>query len=273
MMADNNKLGIIDREKIKEELDKKHVLEIQKELIKDRRYRMILMSFLLGALLFTVIYGTLENPFQYTFSKIGNRFTFGKRVVFIVWAISTGTIIQATILALFEIEKYKNKLHTGYIVTASVFLIATSLAPSLEIFPFWTQIHLITAGLCALFLTLGFLPFGLWVARENPRLTKVIYIWTSITWGGGIFWYIALGNTGMFEIWFFIFFLVFLLYLSLTLFEERIVKQSIILLKDEENLNLGIEKIFINLEKEKKAAKAMKSNLKKNQKKKTNKKG
>ena len=35
------------------------------------------------------------------------------------------------------------------------------------------------------------------------------------------------------------------------LFEEQIVKQSIILLKDEDNLNLGIEKIFINLEEEK----------------------
>ena len=251
-MSGNKKLSIIDREKVKEELIKKHVLEIQHELIKDRRWRMILMSFLLGALLFTVIYGTLENPFQHTFSQIGNRFTFGTRILFIVWAISTGTVIQASILALFEIEKYKSKLHTGYIITASFFLIATSLAPSLPNFPFWTQIHLITAALGAFFITLGFLPFALWVARENPRLRRVVFGWMSITWGGGIFWFLALGNTGMFEIWFFIFFLIFLLYLSLTLFEERIVKQSIILLKDEENLNLGIEKIFINLEKAKK---------------------
>lgn len=251
-MNGNKKLSIIDREKIKEELDRKHILEIQVGLQKDRRWRMILMTFLLGALLFTVIYGTLENPLQYTFSQIGNRFTFGKRVLFIVWAISTGTVIQASVLALFEIEQYKNRLHVGFIVTASFFLIATSIAPSLPEFPFWIQIHLITASLGAFFITLGFLPFALWVARENPRLRRVIYVWMSITWGGGIFWYFALGNTGMFEIWFFIFFLVFLLYLSLTLFEERIVKQSILLLKDEENLNLGIEKIFINLEKEKK---------------------
>jgi len=261
-MGENTNLSNIDIEKVKEELDKKHILEIQKELTKDRRWRMILMSFLLGALLFTVVYGTLENPLQHTFSQIGNRFTFGKRILFIVWAISTGTVIQASILALFEIEKYKNKLHTGFVVSASFFLVATSVAPSLPDFPLWTQVHLITAGLASLFLTLGFLPFALWVARENPRLRTVIVIWTSITWGGGIFWYIALGNTGMFEIWFFIFFLIFLLYLSLTLFEERIVKQSILLLKDEENLNLGIEKIFINLEKEKKEPSKRKPNKK-----------
>ena len=92
----------------------------------------------------------------------------------------------------------------------------------------------------------------MWVARENPRLRTTIYVWLGITWGGGSFWYILLGNTGVFEMWFFIFIIIFLLYLSLTLFEERIVKKSILLLRDEENLNLGIEKIFIDLEQQKK---------------------
>lgn len=251
-MIENNKLKTIDIENVKEELRKRQVLEIQHELIKDRRWRMIILSFLLGALLFTVAYGTIENPFHYTFSQLGNRFTFGQRILFVVWAITTGTVIQASVLALFELENYRNKLHTGFIVAASGFLIATSLAPSLPELPMWTNVHLLTAALASLFLTIGFVPFALWVARENPRLQRVIYVWMAVTWGGGIAWYIALGNTGMFEIWFFIFFLIFLLYLSLTLFEERIVKQSIILLKDEENLNLGIEKIFVNLEKEKK---------------------
>ena len=250
-MATNKTRKMIDRDKIKAELEKKQILEIQKDLIKDRRLRFILMSFLLLALLFTISYGSIENPFQYTFSKIGNRFTIGYRVVFIVWAISVGTIIQASILALFELEGYKNKKNSIFVISGSIFLIATSVAPSLPDLPFWTWVHLITAGFFALFLSLGFFPFALWVARENPRLTRVIYIWLAITWGGGSFWYIALGNTGMFEMWFFVFFIIFLLYLSLVLFEEKIVKQSAILLRDEENLNLGIEKIFIDLEKEK----------------------
>ncbi|AIO19202.1 hypothetical protein KQ51_01325 [Candidatus Izimaplasma bacterium HR1] len=265
-MAEKKSMKKIDRDKVKEELERKQILDIQKELVKDRRLRLVLMSFLLGALLFTVSYGSIENPFQYTFSKIGNRFNIGNRVLFVVWAISVGTIVQASILALFEIEKYRNKRQTIFIVSGSIFLIATAAAPSLPDLPFWTWVHLVTAGLFAVLLSFGFIPFAFWVARENPRLTRVIHVWLGITWGGGIFWYITLGNTGMFEMWFFVFFIVFLLYLSLVLFEEKIVKQSTILLRDEDNLNLGIEKIFINLEKEKKRKKQARKKSKQKQK-------
>lgn len=243
----------IDKAQIRKDLEARQILEIQKQLTRNRRYRMWILAFLLFALLFTISYGSIENPFQYTFSKIGNRFNIGNRVLFIVWAISTGTIIQASIIALFKIEGYKNNRHMYFIFFGSFFLVASAVIPSLPHLEFWTTMHLITAGLFALFLTLGFFPFAIWVARENPRLTKVIYVWMIITWGGGSFWYIALGNTGMFEMWFFVCLIIFILYLSLVLFEERIVKQSIILLRDEENLNIGIEKIFIDLEKSVKA--------------------
>ncbi len=242
----------INKQEIREELEKKQILDIQLELIRDRRYRIWMMAFLLFALLFTISYGSIENPFQYTFSKIGNRFDITNRIVFIVWAISTGTIIQLSILALFKTENYHNTRQVIFVASGSFFLVASSVAPSLPDLPFWTWVHLITAGFFALFLTLGFFPFAIWVARENPRLRRVIYVWMTITWGGGSFWYIALGNTGMFEMWFFVCLIVFLLYLSLVLFEEKIVKQSIILLRDEENLNIGIEKIFIDLEMKKK---------------------
>jgi hypothetical protein len=36
----------------------------------------------------------------------------------------------------------------------------------------------------------------------------------------------------------------------MNLFEETIIKQSVKLLMDEENVNVAIEKIFVNLEKE-----------------------
>lgn len=240
----------IDRNQIKEELATKQILEVQKQLYRDRQVRFIMLTLLLVALMFTLIYGTIENPFQYTFSKIGNRFNITNRVWFIVWAISTGTIIQVSIVTLFKLENYKNKRQSWFVISGSIFLVMSSLAPSLPDLPFWTNIHLITAGLFALLLTMGFFPFAFWVARENPRLRRIIYIWLTITWGGGSFWYITLGNTGMFEMWFFVFIIVFLLYLSLSLFEEKIVKHSIVLLRDEENLNIGIEKIFINLEAE-----------------------
>jgi MFS family permease len=239
---------ILDREQIRAELEQRQFLDIQRSLFKERTKRMVVMSLLISALLFTFIFGTIENPFQYTFSKIGNRFTIGNRILFIVWAGYTGFAIQSSVLALFTIEQYTNQRHYTFIYIATGFLIVSALAPSLDHLVFWTNVHLITAGLFALFLTMGFAPFILWVARQNPRLRRNVYIWLAITWGGGIAWYFLLGNTGMFEIWFFGFFILFLLYLSLTLFEEVIVKKSILLLRDEENLNLGIEKIFINLD-------------------------
>ena len=75
---------IIDKEQIKQELEKKQFLELQKQLTQERKKRFVVMTYLLSALLLTVIYGTLENPFIWTFSKIGNRFSLEYRMVFIV---------------------------------------------------------------------------------------------------------------------------------------------------------------------------------------------
>lgn len=243
----------INKELIKEELALTKRLELQKQLTSERKKRLLIMSFLLSALIVTIIYGTLENPFVYTFSKIGNRFSIQHRALFIGWAGYTGFAIVASILALMTLERYTVKKHYTYIVIAAGFLVVTSLAPSIpEDLPFWYYTHLLTSGLFALFVTLGFYPFIAWVTVENPRLRKTVYIWLGITWGGSIFWYLSYGNRGLFEMWFFVFFIIFLLYLSLTLFEERIVKLSIRILRDEDDLNKGIEKIFINLDEERK---------------------
>ncbi len=251
------KLSIIDREQVRKELAEAQLLEIQKNLLNERHKRITVLTFLLSALLFTVIYGTIENPFQYTFSKIGNRFDFSNRILFVVWASYTGFAIQSTIIALFSLEEYKPKWPYVSIVTGAIFLVATALSPSLDHLPFLQWVHIITAGLFGLFMTLGFFPFSMWIARENPRLRRVTYIWLSSIWGGSFIWIGLYGNTGVFEMWFFGTFILFLLYLSLTLFEEKIVKQSIILLRDEENLNLGIEKIFVDLENKKAIKKSM----------------
>ena len=150
--------------------------DIQQKLLLERRTRITIMSFLMSALIFTIIYGTLQNPFQYTFSKIGNRFDPTLRVVFIVWSAYTGFAIQASILALFRLENYKNKLHYAYIILAVIFLVFTALAPSLDHLPFWIWVHIVTGMFFALFITMGFLPFMRWVARENIRLKRAVYM-------------------------------------------------------------------------------------------------
>jgi len=229
-------------------------VEVQEQLLVERRIRITIMSLLLSALLFTAIYGTIQDPFRYTFSKIGNRFD--HRALFIVWAMYTGISIQTCILALFRLENYKFKLAYYAIFTATIFLITSSITPSLaETYPLWTWIHIITAGLYGLFLTLGLIPFLMSVSKENPRLRLVIKVWAFIIWAGSVGWMFLLGNTGIFELWGFGSVIVLLLYLSLTLFEETIVKRSVTLLKGDTDLNLGIERIFFKKKEKKKKSK------------------
>ncbi len=229
-------------------------VSIQTKLLLERRIRITIMSLLLSALLFTTIYGTIQDPFQYTFSKIGNRFD--NRALFIVWAIFTGVSIQTTMIALFRLEHYNLKIAYRFIYIATIFLITSAITPAIaETYPVWTWIHVISAGLYGLFLSLGMAPFMMFISRENPRLRLVIKIWASVIWIGSVGLIFILGNTGIFELWGFWTVIIFLLYLSLTLFEERIVKRSVALLKGEPDLNLGIEKIFISFKKHKEKSK------------------
>ncbi|MBN2604760.1 MAG: hypothetical protein JXR62_02905 [Bacilli bacterium] len=250
-VMEQKQLSAINRENVLSELKQKDAIDIQRGLLKERRIRITIMSLLIAALVVTVIYGTMENPFQYTLSKIGNRFN--NRIFFIVWAMFTGFAIQTSVVALFRLEKYNMARSYKYIVIGTGFLILSALSPSImEVYPLWTWVHIITAGLYGVFFSLSVAPFMIWVSRENPRLRIVIKVWTIVIWAGSISWMLLLGNTGIFELWFFLSAIVFLLYLSLTLFEEQIVKSSVELLRDEQNLNLGIEKIFIDLEKARK---------------------
>jgi len=218
--------------------------EIQERLLIERRTRITVMALLLSALVFTVIYGTLEDPFQYTFSKIGNRFNPSLRVVFIIWSIYTGVAIQTSILALFRLEQYTNKWAYRFIISSVLFLILTSALPSLDEWPFLQDMHIFTGAIFALCITLGVVPFMRWVAKENLRLQRSVYIWLSIIWVGSVSIMFLFGNTGLFELFFFISFIVYLLYITLSLFEEEVIKKSIVLLSGHEDINRGIDDIF-----------------------------
>lgn len=239
----------IDKDKIREELIQQNLFEMQKGIIKQRKIRVLSMSFLLFALVFTIVFGTLESPFNYTLSNIGNHFSLEYRFLFIIWALTCALSIQFAIISLIKLEEFTNKYCSTFLVLASVSLIATGFVPAvIEDNPFWHMIHTVTSGLAALFLLLSLIPFVAYLSRENPRLKVIITIWFVIIWPGSILMLIFFGKTGMFEIWFFVSNILFLLYLSLILFEEKIVKTSVLFLKDEENLNYAIEKYFIDLE-------------------------
>lgn len=240
---------VIDKEKVKEELIERDLFLLQKDLLKQRRTRIFVMSLLIGSLILTVIYGTLENPLEYTLSKIGNYFTY--RWLFIVWAIITGFAIQTATLVLFHLENYKAKHQYIYNSLSAIFLIITAIIPSLYlIYPFWHFLHTLFAIIYAFFVFMSISPFVVWVSKNNPRLRTSLSIWLNVIWVGALFPLILFGKSGMFELWFFITMIIFLLYLSLVLFEEKIVKMSVAFLKDECDLNMAIEKIYVNLEKD-----------------------
>lgn len=243
----------IDKTQLKQELIEKDLFEQQKDLTRFRNQRVWVMSFLLFALVFTIIFGTLESPFDYTLSNIGNHFSSEYRFMFIIWALTCALAIQFAIVSLIRLEEYRSKNCQTFVILASISLIATGIIPAvIEDQPFWHAVHTITSVLTALFLLLSLVPFVRFLSRENPRMRIVISIWLIIIWIGSILMLIFFGKTGMFEIWFFVANILFLLYLSLNLFEEKIIKISLLFLKDEENLNLAIEKYFINLERKNK---------------------
>lgn len=235
---------MMDESKINDPSFRKTHLLVICDLYKQRRNRTIVMSGLLITLIMTAIYGTLENPFKYTLSNIGNFFTY--REVFIAWAIVAGVAIQTACVSLFRLEHFKQHRSFTFVIYASVFLVLTAIIPALkESFPFWHFVHVLSAIFYALFLILGLQPFLNYISKENPRLRKIIAIWQYVIIGGGFLSILIFGMSGIFEIWCISTLTIFLLYLSLILYEENIVKKSVECLKNEENLNIGIEKIFV----------------------------
>jgi hypothetical protein len=235
---------LIDETIINDPVFRKTHLKVICELYKQRRNRMIVMSGLLMTLVMTAVYGTLENPFKYTLSNIGNFFSY--REAFIVWAIIAGLSIQTACVSLFRLEHFEQRRSFTFMIYASVALVITAIIPALkDTFPFWHFVHVLTSVNYALFLILGLQPFLHHVSRSNPRLRKVIAIWQYTIVGGGFLSILLFGMSGIFEIWFVSSVTVFLLYLSLILYEENIIKKSVDLLKNEKDLNLGIEKIFV----------------------------
>jgi len=241
----------INYQNVIEDLQKNNLYDIQKELTKQRQTRTLIMSLLLSAFVFTFIYGTLENPFSYTLSNIGNFFSY--RLLFIIWTIVSGAAIEIAVITLIKLENYKDKQTIYYIYLATFFLIATGLIPALkEDYPFWHWMHVASSVLLSLFYTLSVIPFSLWISKENPRLRQIVFSWLMVIWLGSISMVIIFKHSAMFEIWFFATMILYVLYLSLILFEEKIIKISIKLLTNEKNLNEAIEKVFVNLEKIKK---------------------
>ena len=165
---------------------------------------------------YTLIFGTKENPWENTLSGIGNGFD--HKLSFIIWGIVTGMAILYYTLYIFEKMDFTDKRARRYMISSQVFLLLTVLTPALKsVFPVWHFIHVINSGFFALFLVLSIILFIQFLAKSNQRLSKTAFILLLVCVGVSITALFFMGLNGVVEILFFIGISIFLGILSLVL--------------------------------------------------------
>jgi hypothetical protein len=186
-----------------------------------KRERFTAVALLLIAVLATTTYAMLRNPFINTFSRIGNYY--GYRWLYIVWAVMISFCIHSSTLLLFKLTAYPRKW--GYIALAlsSFFLIITAIIPSIkEELLFWHRLHKWTTFFYVMSMLTAQHPFFVWLARKIPRIKKLLRNWQLIILIGSMSSLIIQGQTGIFELWFFLGLGTLLIYLAWILFTEKI---------------------------------------------------
>lgn len=190
-----------------------------------KRERLLVVSLLSAALLATLTYGTLENPFHYSFSNIGNYFPY--REWYIIWAAVTGFFLYFSVISLFRLEKYKQRFAHLSISVVPLFLVVTALIPSVsEEMPFWHVLHRWTTFFFVMCMIFSVHPFLLYLGDKKPWLSDLLRNWQLVILAGSMASLILQGQTGIFELWFFVTTIILLIYLSWILYTENIEAYS-----------------------------------------------
>jgi hypothetical protein len=197
--------------------------DIRTIILKFRRQRFVILGILSLSLLATIAFGTLENPFHYTFSKIGNYFPY--REWYILWAVVIGVSVHIASVCLFRLENYRHQYAYISIACATFFLIITALIPSVkEEMYFWHIVHKWTTFFYVMSMLVALHPFVLFLGRTKPRLWVILRNWELLILFGSMSSLIIQGKTGIFEIWFIIMTISLLIYLVLVLYRDKIEK-------------------------------------------------
>lgn len=196
-----------------------------KNTSKQKAIRITLKSVFAGLSLllipiYTLVFGTKENPWENTLSRIGNLFD--HRLSFVIWGIITGMCILFYSLYIFEKMDFMNNKARRYIIASQVFLVLTVLTPAIKnVLPFWHFIHVLWSGLFALFLVIALLLFIQFLAKNNQRLSKRVLLLLMSCVGISILALFFMGLNGVVEILFFIGIFIFLTGLTLILNKFR----------------------------------------------------
>jgi hypothetical protein len=189
-----------------------------------RRQRMFIISHLLFALLLTIAFGTLQDPIRYTLSNIGNRFGWGPRILFIVWALVSGSAIETSFIFIMKLTKYSDEKCRLFIGLTTASIILTAIIPALQKeLPFWHTIHVITSGLIAVFFLFALIPLVQHLLKTIPEYKLFMIIWMCIIWAGSVLLLIFFSVSAVPEIWFFVSIMAFLLFLTIILYDKAII--------------------------------------------------
>jgi len=158
--------------------------------------------------LYTWLFATKESPFYYSLSMIGNQFD--HRINFIIWGAVTGFLLTFYISRLYVLKSFDNKKAHRLLIWSHVFLILTVTIPAVEHLPFLKTIHAIMAVLFGLSLLTSLYLFIRYLGEINEKISiKSMWILIAVL-GGSIGLFFLLGNTGVFELFFFFSLVIFL---------------------------------------------------------------
>ena len=164
------------------------------------------------------MFGFSKSPFEYTLSMMGNYFGLDERLNFIIWGMITGALFVFYIRSLFRKASFNNRRANIWLSLSNIFLVLTVLTPSVkDKFPIFTRLHFLYTVAFALSLVLSVTLFLFYLAEVNEEITQKSFLWGKIVIGGSALSLFIFGKNGIFELFFFISFSVYLLLLGVWL--------------------------------------------------------
>ena len=152
---------------------------------------------------YAISFGFEQNPFTYTFSMIGNQFD--KMTEFIIWGAVTGGAFVFFIGMLFKQAAYKEKKARRLLIWSNIFLVLCVATPAIrEIDPIAHKLHALWGGLFGISLCISIYLFIKHLIATNKNISPKTLMYYNIVVIGSIACYLFFGNTGVFELFFFI---------------------------------------------------------------------
>lgn len=185
----------------------------------DRRYLNALAIFAIIVIpLYTWLFGTKESPLDYTLSMIGNKL--GYRINFILWGTVTGLLLTFFILRLYVLKSFHNPRARRLLIWSLLFLILTVLIPAMEHLPILKKLHAIAAIAFGLSLSTSLYLFIRYLHTSHKKVSiKSLWMLYAVVFGS-ITLFFLVGNTGVFELFFFFSITLFLALLNKWVLKE-----------------------------------------------------